>query len=112
MAQELNVRLEYSAEKDMLFVIALPEREIETRTMGHDDFFIFHEKSNPAAIVGIEVLSFGEKILALDREGISLPTFDCDFSISGSSLRRIHFKDLMKWAYGQFVAEARYLKAA
>jgi hypothetical protein len=113
MARELNVRLEYSPEKDVLSISILPEREIETRTMGYNhSFLVFHEKHNPKALVGVEVIDFADAVHELDSESISLPEFDCTFNVYGSSLHGIHFKDLLKWAYGEFVAKSQFVKAA
>jgi hypothetical protein len=113
MARELSVRLEYSSDKDILFITTFPEREAETRTMGYDhSFLIFHEKHNPNVIVGMEVLDFSETVSGLDTETITLPKFDFTFNVIGSSLRGIQFKDLLKWAYGEFVAKSQLLEAA
>jgi hypothetical protein len=38
--------------------------------------------------------------------------FDFTFNVVGTSLRGIHFNDLLKWAYGQFVAKAQLVEAA
>jgi len=113
MAGEVNVRLEYSPGKDILSIIVLPERKVETRTMGYDhDFLVFHEKLNPQAITGIEALDFTETAGKMDYEGIVLPEFDFTSNVYGSSLRGIHFNDLLKWAYGEFVARAHFAEAA
>ncbi|MGH7453777.1 MAG: hypothetical protein ACRENG_20675, partial [bacterium] len=113
MARELNVRLEYSPEKDVLFINILPEREVETRTKGYNhSFLVFHEKHNPKAIVGVEAMDFADTVHELESERVPLPEFDCTFNVYGSSLRGIHFKDLLKWAYGEFVAKSQFVKAA
>jgi hypothetical protein len=113
MAREINAKLEYSAEKDVLFIIALPEREVETRTMGYNHgLLVFHEKHNPHTITGIEVFDFSKIVGELERENITMPEFDFTFNVIGASLRGVHFADLLKWAYGQFVAEAQLVAAA
>jgi hypothetical protein len=112
MANELTVRLEYSAEKDVLSIIVLPERGVETRTMGYDDgILVFHEKRNPHVIVGIEVFDFTEMICGMDHKDIVLPEFDMTFTVAGSSLRGITFEDMLTWAYGQFVAKPQLVEA-
>jgi hypothetical protein len=113
MARELNIRLEYSPEKDVLFISVLPEREVETRTMGYDhNFLVFHEKHNPKALVGIEALDFTETVSEIDLTIATLPEFDFTFNVIDSSLRGVHFKDLLKWAYGEFVAKSQFADAA
>jgi len=113
MVRELNVSLEYLREKDVLLINVLPRREAETKTMGYNhSFLIFHEKHNPKAIVGVEALDFSETVSELDTELVALPEIDSTFNVAGSSLRGINFRDLLKWAYGEFVAKSLLAKAA
>jgi len=113
MARELNVRLEYAADKDVLFIVVLPEREIETRTMGYDHgFLVFHDVQDRRVITGIEAHDFTETVCGLDCNSVTSPKFDFTFNVIRSSLRGIHFEDLLKWAYGQFVAKAELAEAA
>jgi hypothetical protein len=112
MVQEVNIRIEYCAEKDVLCIIVLPERDVETRAMGYDDdFLMFHEKDNPHVIIGIEILDFTETICRIDQEDIPFPECDVTFTISGSSLRGVSFRDMLTWAYGRFAAKTQFAEA-
>jgi hypothetical protein len=62
--------------------------------------------------LGVEVMDFAETVHELDSESTPLPEFDCTFNIYNSSLRGIHFKNLLKSAYGEFVAKYQFVKAA
>jgi hypothetical protein len=43
---------------------------------------------------------------------ITLPKLDFTFNVIDSSLRGIQFKDLLKWAFGEFVAKSQLLETA
>ena len=113
MARELSVKLNYSAEKDLLSIIVQPEREVETKTKGYEHgILIFYENGRPQAITGMEALDFSEMVGGLNDNLAVFPVFDFTFNVAGSSLRGIDFKDLLKWAYGEFIAKAELEIAA
>lgn len=84
----------------------------ETLIKNNHSFLVFHEKHNRQAVIGIEALDFTETASAMDCDSIVLPEFEFTFNIIESNVRGIMFKDLLKWAYGEFIAKARFVKAA
>lgn len=110
VTKRLKVKVDYLKEKDVLTIQIVPQRDLETRARGLDhDFLIFHAKNNPQDIVGMQSVDFSKfaRYLKANKADM-LPIVGAIFDVVGTDLRGINLKQLLEWAYSDFVLQDRW----
>jgi hypothetical protein len=107
VTKRLKVKVDYLKEKDVLTIQIVPQRDLETRARGLDyDFLIFHAKDNLQDIVGMQSMDFSK--FARHLKADMLPVVGANFDVIGTDLRGINLKQLLEWAYSNFVLQDRW----
>jgi len=107
VTKRLKVNIDYLKEKDVLTIQIVPQRDLETRARGLDyGFLIFHAKGNPQDIVGMQSVDFSRFAKYLEAD--ILPVVEAIFDVVGTDLRGLNLKQLLVWAYSNFVLQDRW----
>jgi uncharacterized protein YuzE len=99
----------YYEDKDILYLQIIPARPAkvgETRC----GFMIRYDWDYPEKIVGFECLDFSLLIPHLAEPGV-IPEIEMRFDLEGSPLKAASLKEVLIWAYQQYVLKRSLVQA-